>query len=100
VIRKSVAGMHVGKLVKQFETGRKSTIEDSGKKTQPSLTVTPVRKTTSTKKMTPGKKLKLLEDLTTQTILSLLTGRKLLLLVMKRKIQQRKGKAGKLFQSH
>ena len=64
VIRKSVAGMHVGKLVKQFETGRKSTSEDSGKKAQPnrkktpSLTLTPVRKTTSTKKMTPGRKSK------------------------------------------
>ena len=91
LIRQSVTGMHVGKLVKQFETGRKSTSEDSGKKAQPnrmktlSLTLTPVRKTTSTKKMTAGRKSKLLEDLTTQTMLLLLTGRKLLLLVMKRK---------------
>ena len=64
VIKKSVTGMQVGKLVKQFETGRKSTIENSSKKTKtnriktPGSTLTPVRKTTSSKKMTPGRRTK------------------------------------------
>ena len=64
VIKKSVTGMQVGKLVKQFETGWKSTSEDSTKKTKtnriktPGSTLTPARKTTSSKKMTPGRRTK------------------------------------------